>query len=102
MKTSKRTIREEEKKDVFTAYDELKQRATVYLKHRFQIENDRLHWKNILAKTQGVIFHMDYSENVSGSPKYKPQDPHFSKTQFSLHCTVAHLEDEKNEYLYHI
>ena len=44
---------------------------------------------------------MDFSENVSGSPKYEPQDAHFSKKQFSLHCTVAH-HPECNTYLYHL
>ena len=44
---------------------------------------------------------MDFSENVSGSTKYEPQDAHFSKKQFSLHCAVAH-HPESNIYLYHL
>ena len=44
---------------------------------------------------------MDFSENVSGSVKYEPQDAHFSKKQFSLLCTVAH-HPESNTYLYHL
>ena len=71
------------------------------MKHRFQIENDRHHWKNILTMNDGVILHMDYSENVSGSPKKEPQDAHFNKKQFSLHCTVGH-EPDKNVFFYHL
>ena len=44
---------------------------------------------------------MDFSENISGSAKYEPQDAHFSKKQFSLLCTVAH-HPESNAYLYHL
>ena len=51
---------------------------------------------------------MDYSENLSCTPKFEPQDAHFSSKQTSLHCTVAtkpfigekfylyHLSDDKN------
>ena len=44
---------------------------------------------------------MSFSENVSDSPKYEPQDVHFSKKQFPLHCTVAH-HPESNTYVYHL
>ena len=44
---------------------------------------------------------MDFSENVSSTPKWEVQDAHFSKQQYSLHCTVAHLNNEY-EYLYHL
>ena len=42
---------------------------------------------------------MDFSENVSGSPKYEPRDTYFSKKQFSLHCTVAHHPESKNVFV---
>lgn len=44
---------------------------------------------------------MDYSENASGSPKFEPQDAHFSKRQFSLHCMVAD-HPEYNTYIFHL
>ena len=47
----------------------------------------------------GVIFHMDYSENISTSPKYEPRDAHFNKKRISLHCTVAH-EINNNKYVW--
>ena len=98
---STRTIRDDEMKDVVTVYNELKDEANQYLKHRFQVENDRYQWRNILSLNNEIVFHMDYSENVSGSPKYEAQDAHFSKNQFSLHCTVAHHVDF-NKYIYHL
>ena len=65
------------------------------------MENDKYHWRIILHCNQETIFHMDFSENVSGSHKYEHQDAHFIKKQFSLHCTVAH-HPENNTYLYHL
>ena len=45
---------------------------------------------------------MDYSENVSCSPKFEPQDAHFSGKQTSLHCTVIHAPNTvKPMYAYH-
>ena len=45
---------------------------------------------------------MDYSENISNSPKYEPQDAHFSSKQISLHCTVVHPVDANVSYAYHL
>ena len=44
---------------------------------------------------------MDFSENLSQQYKYEPQSLHFSKRQFSLHCTVKHLPNSL-EYIYHL
>ena len=33
--------------------------------------------------------------------KFEPQYSHFSKKQFSLHCTVQHLPDS-HKYIYHL
>ena len=49
--------------------------------------------------------HLDYTENLQGTPKYEPQSAHFSKKQYTLHCTVAHVntnDKENYEYLYHL
>ena len=43
---------------------------------------------------------MDYSENISGTPKFEPQDAHFAEKQLTLHCTVSYGEEK--EYLYHL
>ena len=45
---------------------------------------------------------MDFSENVNGTPKFEVQDAHFSKRQFSLHCTVNLTGVEKRTYFYHL
>ena len=69
MKESKQTVRESVQKDVKSVHDDLLKESRKYLKHRFQIENDTHHWRNILHQNKETIFHMDFSENVSGSPK---------------------------------
>ena len=75
--------------------------------HRFEVENDKSQWRKILASIEeiGPIFHMDFSENVTGTPKFEVQSAHFSKRQHSLHCTVAHNIDNgnaSNTYFYHL
>lgn len=63
----------------------------------------KFHWGNILQEPgYGIIFHQDYSENISCSPKYEPQDTHFSSKQTSLHCTVVHNEGKDTRYACHI
>jgi len=76
----------------------------VYLMHRYQVNNDVFQWPIILATTNtyGPIFHMDFSENLSQMYKYEPQSSHFSKRQFSLHCTVKHSNENERCYLYHL
>ena len=68
--------------------------------------NDKLHWAKILSTCEdiGVIYHMDYSENLSQQYKYESQSSHFNKNQYSLHCTVKHTGDNNSpyEYIYHI
>ena len=76
IKEAKQTARETVEKDVKNVHDELLIESRKYLKCRFQIENDRYQWRIILHCNLETIFHMDFSENVSGSPKYKPQDAH--------------------------
>ena len=74
-----------------------------YLSHHWEIENDKVHWKLILnsADDFGPIFHLDFSENITGTPKYEVQSAHFNKSQFSLHVSVAHETSESNRYYYH-
>lgn len=46
---------------------------------------------------------MDYSENMAQMYKYEPQLSHFSKQQYSLHCTAGtEYLVKKLNYLYHL
>ena len=45
---------------------------------------------------------MDFSENITGTPKYEVQSAHFNKSQYSLHLTVAHESSTNNKYIYHL
>ena len=81
MKISTGTERVDKSKLVEEIYSSIMAMKHKYLEHRFQVENDRFHWKKVIYSQQdfGTLFHMDYSENVSGTPKLEPQDAHFSK-----------------------
>ena len=74
-----------------------------YLVHRFLVVENTHHWKIILAdqSESKPIWHMDFSENLQFTPKYEVQDVHFSKRQFSQHCTVQYTGDEA-KYPYHL
>ena len=67
-----------------------------YTCHEYQVFNGKFHWPKILSTCEdiGVIYHMDYSENLSQEYKYEPQWSHFNKNQYSLHCTVKHTGEE--------
>ena len=66
--------------------------------------NDNFYWPQVLNTTNhlGYIFHMDYLENISVTPKEEPQDAHFSGKQTSLHCTVVHKPYDTHHYCYHM
>ena len=49
----------------------------------------------------GPIFHLDYSENITTTLKFEPQQAHFSKQQISLHCAVMYT-CSGNKYFYHL
>ena len=69
----------------------------------FETRNDVHHWPQIFSDSDlGYIFHQDYLENKSFSPKFEPQDAHFSSKQTSLHCTVVHDNEKDPNYRYHI
>ena len=97
-----RTERVSKKGTAFELYNCLWNQRSSYLYHRYQIENDKYVWPQILETTNkfGRIFWMDYSENISGTPKFEPEDAHFAKKQLTLHCTVSYGEEK--EYLYHL
>ena len=109
---SKKTGEEKISKKVERTADKLETPAQVlarlldqsddYLYHRYQQQNDKFVWKYILNSVNDPIFHLDYSENLGPTPKYEPQPSHFSKRQFTLHCTVMHKEDGTHKFVYHL
>ena len=74
-----------------------------YLVHMYEVFNDIHHWPVILSTTSemGLIYHMDFSENISQMHKFEPQSSQFNKAQYSFHCTVRHGAN-RNLYLYHL
>ena len=102
-KKSTRTVRKDFEADFSNLKETFDNLAIKYLLHRFECKNDSFYWPQILAaRDLGYIFHMDYSENISATPKEEPQDAHFSGKQTSLHCTVAYLPDGNHQYQYHM
>ena len=77
--------------------EDLYKRGRQYLLHRYECKNDQHHWPLILANGLGTTFHMDYSENLSTTPKFQPQDAHFNNKQTSLHCVVVYLLDANGD-----
>ena len=102
VKNGARTIR----KTFIESFEEFESnlytKQNVYLLHRYECRNDQYHWPIIRGNCLGYTYHMDYSENISNSPKYEPQDAHFSSKQISLHCTVVHPVDADVSYAYHL
>ena len=101
-KISKKTERVEHQLSFQEIYEKLAGQRQQYLMHRFQVLNDRFHWPRVLAASTGPTYHYDFSENLPQMYKYEPQSSHFNKNQYSLHCTVKHLEDGSFKYLYHL
>ena len=99
----KRTVRKQFNKDFDTFKSEFDSMAQLYLVHRYEIVNDNFLWPQlqILAESNlGYIFHQDYSENISSTPKFEPQDAHFSGKQTSLHSSVVYPpSDKKNMHI---
>ena len=102
VKNGARTIR----KTFIESFEEFESnlytKQNVYILHRYECRNDQYHWPIIRGNCLGYTYHMDYSENISNSPKYEPQDAHFSSKQISLHCTVVHPVDADVSYAYHL
>ena len=88
-KEAKRTVRQsfrETFSDFKQNFDELRDK---YLLHRYGVKNDQFHWPQIKEDaTLGYVFHQDFFENTSCSPRFEPQDAHFAAKQASLHCRV--------------
>ena len=98
----KRTVRKQIIQDFYEFKDEFKKREA-YLVHRYECMNDNFIWQQILDRSElGYIFHLDFSENVGCTPKFKPHDTHFSGKKTSLHCNVVYAPGApKPIYAYH-
>ena len=72
----------------------------LYITYKFEVYNNIFHWPKIINSILGIgeIYLLDYSENMTQQYKLEHQSLHFSKKQFSLHCTVKHLPDS-HEYI---
>ena len=108
MRTSKKTVKVDYEETTQSMFTRLMSITNDYLTHQYQIANDKHAWKEILftAGKYGTIFHMDYSENISGAPMHESQSSHFNKNQYFLHCAVGHNLNENNEvtntYYHHL
>ena len=103
-KTGQRTVRKEFVEEFVQFKEGFDSNRDSYLLHRYECINDNYMWPQIMDQSElGYIFHIDFSENISVTPKYEPQAAHFSGKQTSLHCTVVyHPELPKPTYMYHI
>ena len=105
-KLSKKTDKVEREMTYKDLYAKLAQIKKEYTCHKYQVYNDIHHWPIILgtASEIGSIYHMDFSENLSQMHKFEPQSSHFSKAQYSLHCTVKHcpVPVSPYQYIYHL
>ena len=103
MKSGKQTIRKDFNERIQKYITKFDSRCLLIFCINLKLrKNDLFHWPQILSDTDlGYLFHQDYSEN-SCTPKYEPQDTHFSSKQTSLHCTVVYGCKEKPKYDYHI
>lgn len=105
-KLSQKTERVHHTLPLSECLDKFKLSKLSYLSHQYQVHNDTYQWPQVLSTvpTLGPIYHMDYSESLPQLFKFEPQSfnkKHFNKKQYSLHCTVMHLEDQ-NKYIYHL
>lgn len=102
-KIGTRVVRKPHESSLQDLKKELDRYRELYLHHRWEIKNDQYVWPKIYERGDlGYIYHMDYSENIACTPKYEPQDAHFSGKQISLHCTVVRKPDQDIMYAYHL
>ena len=47
--------------------------------------------KEFCSPIYGPIFHLDYSENITNTPKFGPQHARFSKQQIPSLCSYVYL-----------
>ena len=108
LKKTKLTERVSKQMTYQELYKKLSSLRTEYCTHKYLVYNDNYQWPRILATIPdyGLIYHMDYSENMAQMHKYEVQSAHFNKRNYSLHCTVEHLDGDKHPnlkspYFYH-
>ena len=105
MKTSKKFEGVNKKSTVKFLFEKLINERHIYLKHGYLPEKEKYEWGNILSTISDIssIFRKDFSENLSGTPKFELLSAHFLRWQFSLHCTVEHdCNIESGNLQYHL
>ena len=66
----KRTIRKQFDELFIVFKTSFDNKCTMYLIHRYQCINDTFLWQQILDNSKlSYVIHMDYSENISCTPK---------------------------------
>ena len=92
-------LKKTEKIPITLTYAELYKKSVSvkkkYITHRYQVLNDRFHWRIILSSIQDTttLYHLDYSENLVQMDKEEAQSAHFNKSQYTLHCAVQHNKE---------
>ena len=100
LKKASRTVRLQKTGSANFYLDSMRKVSCIYY---IECKNDTFVWPQILD-SPGFIFHLDYSENLSVTPKLEPQDAHFGSKQTSLHCAVVHSAFNSGDvkYVYHL
>ena len=59
--------------------------AEKYILHRYHVNSDKVYWQKFLEETKQYIVWLDYSQNISLTPKFEVPSAHFSGKQHTLH-----------------
>ena len=78
--------------------------AKEYLQQRYHVSVDRVYWAKYLAETDKHVVWLDYSMNISLTPKLEVQSSHYSGKQHTLHDTLIHYPgtEDTYKYIYHL
>ena len=74
--------------------------AKEYLQHRFHVSVDRVYWAKYLAETDKHVVWLDYSMNISLTPKLEVQSSHYSRKQHTLHDNLIRYPGTEGTYKY--
>ena len=62
-----------------------------------------MYWQKFLEETKQYVVWLDYSQNISLTPKFEVQSAHFSGKQHTLHDALIRAPGfDKYRYIYHI
>ena len=98
-----RITRRDYQKPLFEVYENLQECAAVYLEHRYYVAFDHVYWGHFLEETNHYVIWLDYSMNISLTPKREAQSVHYSGKQHTLHDSLIRNPETRNYiYVYHI